>query len=172
MPKTLAEINAMAPERFVLCFGDIAEHAAWVAQAAARARPFASRDAMIAAFATAVREAEPDRQLDLLRSHPDLAGKAARAGEITADSRREQSGAGLDSLDAEEFTRFTMLNERYRRTFGFPFILAVKGATKQRILAAFESRLGNSPDAEHATALSQVLCIIRFRLEERVLYDG
>jgi 2-oxo-4-hydroxy-4-carboxy-5-ureidoimidazoline decarboxylase len=169
MPRTLAEINAMAPERFVLCFGDIAEHATWVAQAAAKTRPFASRDAMIAAFATAVREAEPERQLDLLRSHPDLAGKAARTGEITADSRREQSGAGLDSLDAEEFTRFTMLNERYRRTFGFPFILAVKGATKQRILAAFESRLGNSPGAERATALSQVLCIIRFRLEERVL---
>ena len=169
MPKTLAEINAMAPEGFVLCFGDIAEHATWVAQAAAKRRPFASRDAMIAAFAAAVREAEPERQLDLLRSHPDLAGKAARAGEITADSRREQSGAGLDSLDAEEFTRFTMLNERYRRTFGFPFILAVKGATKQRILSAFESRLGNSPDAERATALSQVLRIIRFRLEERVL---
>jgi 2-oxo-4-hydroxy-4-carboxy-5-ureidoimidazoline decarboxylase len=90
MPKTLAEINAMPPERFVHCFGDVAEHAAWVAQAAARARPFASRDAMIAAFAEAVRDAEPERQLDLLRSHPDLAGKAARDGAITADSRRER----------------------------------------------------------------------------------
>jgi 2-oxo-4-hydroxy-4-carboxy-5-ureidoimidazoline decarboxylase len=169
MPNTIAEINAMPPERFVHCFGDIAEHAAWVAQAAAEARPFASRDAMIAAFAAAVRDAEPERQLDLLHSHPDLAGKAARAGAITADSRREQSAAGLDSLDAEEFTRFTILNERYRRTFGFPFILAVKGATKQRILAAFESRLGNGAQAERAAALSQVLRIIRFRLEERVL---
>jgi 2-oxo-4-hydroxy-4-carboxy-5-ureidoimidazoline decarboxylase len=169
MPKTLAEINAMPPERFMHCFGDVAEHAAWVAQAAARARPFASRDAMIAAFAEAVRDAEPERQLELLRSHPDLAGKAARDGAITADSRREQSGAGLGSLDREEFTRFTALNERYRRSFGFPFILAVKGATKQQILAAFESRLANGPETERATALSQVLRIIRFRLEERVV---
>jgi 2-oxo-4-hydroxy-4-carboxy-5-ureidoimidazoline decarboxylase len=169
MPETLAEINAMPPERFVHCFGDIAEHAAWVARTAAEARPFASRDAMVAAFAGAVRDAEPERQLDLLRSHPDLAGKAAHAGAITVDSRREQSGAGLDSLDAEEFTRFTMLNECYRQRFGFPFILAVKGATKQQILAAFESRLGNGPEAERATALSQVLRIICFRLEERVL---
>jgi 2-oxo-4-hydroxy-4-carboxy-5-ureidoimidazoline decarboxylase len=169
MPKTLAEINAMPPERFVHCFRDIAEHSVWVAQAAAAGRPFASRDAMIAAFAAAVRDAVPERQLDLLRSHPDLAGKAARAGAITADSRREQSGAGLDSLDAEEFTRFTMLNERYRRTFGFPFILAVKGATKQQILAAFETRLSNDLDAERLTAVAQVIRIICFRLEERVV---
>lgn len=169
MPKTLAEINAMPPERFVHCFGGIAEHAAWVAQTAAKARPFASRDAMIEAFAEAVREAEPELQLALLRSHPDLAGKAARAGAITADSRREQSAAGLDSLDPEEFTRFTALNARYRKSFGFPFILAVKDATKQQILAAFESRLGNSLQVERATALSQVLRIIRFRLEERVV---
>ena len=159
----------MPPERFVRCFGDVAEQAAWVAEAAAMARPFASRAAMVEAFAEAVRDAEPELQLALLRAHPDLAGRATRAGAITADSRREQSGAGLDSLDPEEFARFTALNERYRKSFGFPFILAVKGATKQRILAAFESRIGNSPETERATALSQVLRIIGFRLEERVL---
>ncbi|MGH6874889.1 MAG: 2-oxo-4-hydroxy-4-carboxy-5-ureidoimidazoline decarboxylase [Aestuariivirgaceae bacterium] len=169
MRKSLTEINAMPPERFVRCFGDVAEHAAWVAEAAAKARPFASRSAMVEAFAEAVRDAEPELQLALLRAHPDLAGKAARAGAITADSRREQSRAGLDSLDPEEFARLTALNERYRKSFGFPFILAVKGATKQQILAAFESRIGNSPEAERATALSQVLRIIGFRLEERVL---
>jgi 2-oxo-4-hydroxy-4-carboxy-5-ureidoimidazoline decarboxylase len=169
MRKTLAEINGMTPERFVLCFGDVAEQAAWVAQAAAEARPFASRESMIEAFARGVRDAEPELQLALLRAHPDLAGKAARARTVTRDSRREQSGAGLDSLDPQEFARFTALNERYRESFGFPFIFAVKGAARQQILAAFESRIGNSPEAEHATALTQVLRIIRFRLEERVI---
>jgi 2-oxo-4-hydroxy-4-carboxy-5-ureidoimidazoline decarboxylase len=169
MQHTLAEINAMTPARFTDCFADVAEKAPWVADLAAKARPFSSRDAMIETFVKAVRNANSEAQLALLRAHPDLAGRAARAGAITADSHREQSAAGLDSLDPEEFVRFTALNERYRTSFGFPFIFAVKGATKQQILAAFESRLGNSPEVELATALSQVLRIIRFRLEERVL---
>jgi 2-oxo-4-hydroxy-4-carboxy-5-ureidoimidazoline decarboxylase len=169
MQHTIAEINAMTPGRFVGCFGDVAEKAPWVADEAAKARPFLSREAMIDAFSRAVHRAGPELQLDLLRAHPDLAGKAARAGAITADSRREQAGVGLDTLTSEEFDRFTALNGRYRSTFGFPFILAVRGATKQQILAAFETRLGNPPEAERATALIQVLRIIRFRLEERVL---
>ncbi len=106
--------------------------------------------------------------MGLLVAHPDLAGRAALAGDLTEDSSREQKGAGLDTLSEEEFARFTALNTRYREQFGFPFILAVKGADKHDILAAFERRLGNSEQVERETALAQVSRIFRFRIEDRV----
>lgn len=166
--RTMSEINALAPNAFVAAFGDVAERSPWVAEAAAAARPFASREAMVAAFEAAIFSADPDRQLALIRAHPDLAGKAAVAGEIAADSRREQAGAGLDRLTPDEFARFTALNDRYRATFGFPFILAVKGATKEVILASFQTRLENDSQSERQTALIQIARIVRFRLEDRV----
>ena len=120
------------------------------------------------AFAAAVRTAPRERQLALLRAHPDLAGRAAVAGDIAEESRREQAGAGLDRLTAGEFARFHDLNARYRERFGFPFIFAVKGATKEAILAAFEVRVDNDADTERATALANVERILRFRIEDRV----
>ena len=162
---SLSEVNAMTMKQFAECFGKVAEHSAWVAEAAADERPFVDRNAMIKAFENAIRTAPAERQLQLLRAHPALAGKAR---EITNDSRREQTEAGLETLSTDEFARFTVLNDQYRRKFGFPFILAVKGATKQQILAAFEERIGNSSDSELATALAQVARILRFRLEDRV----
>ena len=120
---------------------------------------------MVAAFADALLQAPRADQLALLPAHPDLAGRAPVAGE----SKREQAGAGLDTLTREEFARFTELSARYRDRFGFPFILAVKGATKSRILAAFAERIDNDPAAELATALAQVCRIFRFRIEDRVL---
>jgi 2-oxo-4-hydroxy-4-carboxy-5-ureidoimidazoline decarboxylase len=123
---------------------------------------------MAAAFADAIAKAAPQEQLALLDAHPDLAGRAAVAGELTAESRGEQAGAGLDRLTAAEFARFTDLNDRYRARFGFPFILAVKGADKHTILAAFEARIGNDRDTELRTALEQVARIVRFRIDDRV----
>ncbi len=165
---SLAEVNAMPGEAFVTAFGGIAEDSDWVAAVAELRRPFAGREAMIAAFEQTVRFADGELQLDLLNAHPDLAGRAAIVGEIGPDSRSEQAGAGLDSLTREEFDRFTELNTRYRDRFGFPFILAVRGATKLDILAAFEARIDNDRDIEFATAIEQVCRIIRFRLEDRV----
>ena len=166
---TIAEVNALPAVSFVAAFGDVAEHAPWVAEHAGAGRPFADREAMIAAFAAAVRQAPKDARLAVIRAHPDLAGKAALAGNLTDESRSEQAGAGLDSLSPEEFARFTDLNRRYGETFGFPFIFAVKGADKHRILAAFEARLDNAPETELETATEQVIRIIRFRLEDRVV---
>jgi 2-oxo-4-hydroxy-4-carboxy-5-ureidoimidazoline decarboxylase len=162
---SLAEVNAMARQDFIARFGGIAEHSPWVAEAAAGMRPFHDMAAVFSAFETAVRAAPRARRLELLRAHPDLAG---RAKEITQASRREQQGAGLDTLTAEEFARFTSLNRRYRSAFGFPFIFAVRGATKHQILESFERRIENSPDAEFKTALDNVCAILRFRLEDRV----
>jgi 2-oxo-4-hydroxy-4-carboxy-5-ureidoimidazoline decarboxylase len=168
-PTSLAAANAMTEADFVAAFGGIAEHSPWVAEWAAVRRPFASRAAMIEAFQAAIGDAGADRQRALLVAHPDLAGRAAIAGNLTDDSRREQAGAGLDRLTPEEFARFTGLNAAYRERFAIPFIFAVRGADKHRILAAFEARIGNPEDVEFATALEQVCRIVAFRLEDRVM---
>jgi len=165
---TLDAVNAMAPTDFVAVFGDIAEHSPFVAETAAGARPFADRAALVEAFQRVVADLPEDRLVSLLQAHPDLAGRAARAGLLARDSAGEQSGAGLDSLSDEEFARFTALNEAYRARFGFPFILAVRGADKHRILDAFATRVGGSRREELMTATAQVLRIMRFRLEDRV----
>lgn len=165
---SLQEINAMSVDEFVRGFGDIAEHSPWVSELAWRSRPFASVDAVVDAFRAAVVDADYDTHLALIRAHPDLAGRAALAGELAVDSNREQAGAGLDTLTNIEFQRFTSLNERYKSRFGFPFILAVKGADKFQILDAFEARIANGEKDEFDTALKQVLKIISFRLRDRI----
>jgi 2-oxo-4-hydroxy-4-carboxy-5-ureidoimidazoline decarboxylase len=161
---SLAEVNDMSAGNFVAAFGDIAEHSPWVAMEAAKARPFASRETMIEAFTSATMKAGPEAQLALIRAHPDLATRA----KLTEDSSREQKGVGLDTLTAEEFQLFTALNNAYKSRFDFPFIFAVKGATKHQILASFEERVGKGKEEEFRTALQQVCRIFRFRIEDRV----
>jgi len=160
----LKEVNALSPASFKKAFGEIAEHSPWVAAGAFTAKPFASREAMVDAFADTVMKADRASQLSLLRAHPDLATRA----KLTQDSTLEQQGAGLDTLGAAEFAHFTELNTAYKTRNGFPFIFAVKGATKHQILAGFELRILNGTEAEFQTALAQVCRIIRFRLEDKV----
>ncbi len=162
MMMSLVEVNTMSAAEFVAAFGEIAEHSPWVA--ANVTRPFLSRDAMINAFANVVMSASEDLQLSLLRAHPDLATRA----KLTADSTNEQKGAGLDALSIEEFAKFTTLNNQYKAQNGFPFIFAVKGATKHQILASFEQRIHHSKEDEFKVALQQVGRIIGFRVEARV----
>ena len=165
---TVGAVNAFDAPAFTARFGDVAEASPWIAEAAFEARPFANRVALVAAFAAVVRAASREAQLALLRAHPDLAGRAAVAGDIAEESRREQAGAGLDRLTAGELARFHDLNARYRERFGFPFIHAVKGATKDAVLSAFEARIDNDADTERAAALANVERIFRFRIEDRV----
>ena len=162
--RTIDDVNAMSPLAFLEAFGDVAEHSAWVAREAASFRPFSNREEMALSFERALRSANRDSQLALIRAHPDLATKAR----LTEDSTREQAGAGLNSLTAEEFARFTDLNTRYKQRFGFPFIFAVKGATKHMILESFAQRVESSTEQEFETALRQVCRIFRFRIEDRV----
>ena len=119
-----------------------------------------------------VDRAPTERHLALIRAHPDLAGKAALAGDVAEASRVEQRGAGLDRLTAAEFARFQTLNRRYRERFGFPFILAVRGHDKHSILEAFELRLDNDPATERRRALEEIYRIARFRLDDLVLIEG
>ncbi|CAN0605322.1 unnamed protein product, partial [Ectocarpus sp. 12 AP-2014] len=131
---SIGTINEMSQTEFVEAFGDVAEHSPWVAVGAFSQGAFATREDLIVAFETTMLDAPKQRQLDLVRAHPDLAGKAAIAGDMAVDSKREQSRAGLDTLSPDEFARFTDLNDRYLKRFGFPFIFAVKGADKHMIL--------------------------------------
>lgn len=165
LPTTVQDVNSLGAKAFMATFGDVAEHSPWVAEAAEEMRPFLNRDAIVAAFELALRAAGRAAKLALIRAHPDLATKAKSTAD---DSRREQAGAGLDALSPEEFARFEALNKAYRDRFGFPFIFAVRGATKTDILTAFDERLGNSLDAEFERALDEIVRIIRFRIEERV----
>jgi OHCU decarboxylase len=165
---TLHALNAMDARRFAAALAGVFEHSPWVAERAWAARPFESLDALYAAMAVVVRDAGPERQLCLLRAHPDLAGTAARAGAVAADSAAEQASAGLDRLTDEEHGRFARLNARYRERFGFPFIIAVRRHDKAGILAAFEARLHNDAAQEREAALAEVLAIARLRLDALV----
>ena len=165
---SINDLNRMTVSEFAAAFGDVAEHSPWVAERAAGARPFADRQSVVDAFAAALRGAAREERLAVLRAHPDLAGRAAVAGELSEDSRKEQAGAGLDRLTPEEFDRFTALNAAYTERFGIPFIFAVKGATKDMILAAFEERVANGREVEFENATDNVCCIMRFRIEDRV----
>ena len=167
-PCSIDDLNRMSAGEFATALGDVAEYSPWVAARAATARPFADRDAVIDAFTGALRNAPGDERLAVLRAHPDLAGRAAVAGELSDESEREQAGAGLDRLTPEEFECFTALNAAYRERFGIPFIFAVKGASKDRILAAFEARVENDRAAEFANAIDNVCRILHFRIEDRV----
>ncbi|MBY4895706.1 2-oxo-4-hydroxy-4-carboxy-5-ureidoimidazoline decarboxylase [Cupriavidus sp. AU9028] len=168
MPYRLTELNAMPAAEFVRVLGGIYEHSPWVAEQAAAQRPFADLGALSAAMRVAVDEADEAARLALLRAHPELAGKAAVRGELTAESTREQQGAGLDQCSQEEFDRLQQLNRRYLDKFGFPFILAVRGYDRAGILAEFARRIDNSPAEELQTSISQVHRIAQFRLHDLV----
>lgn len=161
---TLAALNGATRDELQQVLGGVFEHSPWVAAGVAEARPFAGVEALHAAMVAVVRRASRADQLALLRAHPDLAGRAARAGTLTDASAAEQSSAGLDRLDDEEYERFGRSNAAYREKFGFPFIIAVRRHDKKQILAAFEARLGNTAAQEMETALTQVFEIARLRL--------
>lgn len=153
---------------FLARFGGVFEHSPFIAERALDAGAVAlplTADGVHAALTDAFRKASAAEQLGVLTAHPDLAGKLAIAGGLTEDSRKEQAGAGLDRLSPDEHARFTALNAAYVEKFGFPFIIAVKGLTKDDILAAFEARVGNTTDEEFETAKAQVERIALLRLK-------
>ncbi|WP_136248268.1 2-oxo-4-hydroxy-4-carboxy-5-ureidoimidazoline decarboxylase [Halomonas borealis] len=155
---------------FVEQFGDIYEHSPWVAELAWQHGLGPEQDSptgLAVAMGRVLDEAAPERQLEVIRAHPDLAGKAAISGALTDDSTREQAGAGLDQCTPEEMARFERLNAAYKQRFGFPFVMAVKGSDRHAILAAFATRLEHGLDEERRTAIEQINHIAAFRLEAR-----
>lgn len=161
--------SSLGRDAFVATFADIYEHSPWVAEKAYDLGADASLDdidGLHQRMADILLSASRDAQLALINAHPDLAGKAAVRGELTASSTSEQAGAGIHECTPEEFARFTELNDAYKAKFGFPFIMAVKGSNRHQILAAFEERIHNTPDEEFARALAEINKIALFRLQQ------
>ncbi len=168
MQYSLEQLNSMPRNAFEAALSGIFEHSPWVAEQAAAVRPFSSVDALYAAMRAIVADSGDARQLALVNAHPELAGKAAVQGELTAESTREQSGAGLAQCTQEEFDKLQRLNAAYREKFGFPFILAVRGYDRAGIIANFEARVNHTREEELRTSLEQIYRIARFRLDDLV----
>jgi 2-oxo-4-hydroxy-4-carboxy-5-ureidoimidazoline decarboxylase len=165
---SLDDLNRMDREAFATALGDVFEHSPWVAETAFAARPFSTLNALHEAMTGAVQTAAADRQMALIKLHPDLAGKAARDGAITPDSRHEQSSAGLDRLSDDEFAAFHRLNAAYHAKFDMPFIVCVRRHGKDSILRQFEQRLRNDEPTERRAALTEICRIAALRLDGRV----
>ena len=155
-------------DAFVDRYGALFEHSPWVAENAYERRPFADEEDLLGKLAAAMYEAPEERQLELIRAHPDLGGRAAIEGTLTPDSRGEQAAAGLDRLTPDEYEQFTRANTAYRERFGFPFVVCVREHDKASILATAEARLQNDPETEVRTALGEIAKIARLRLADLV----
>jgi len=167
-PVSLESLNAADRNSFVAVLGEVMEHSPWVAEAAFAARPFADVTALHRAMVDAVRDASDARKLDLIKAHPELAGKVAREQGLTAASAAEQESAGLDRLSDEEFASFHRLNNAYRAKFDIPFIICVRRHGKDSILRQFAERLNNTASAERDAALTEIFRIAALRIDQTV----
>lgn len=165
MATTLETLNTCPAGEFVALAGPVFEHSPWIAEQAAGSRPFADREALLAAMVEVVATADREQQLALIRAHPDLVGRVGRAV-LTAESTREQAAAGLMQLTSEEAALFQRYNGEYREKFGFPFVICARLNKKDAILAAFPKRLENSADVEVATALGEIYKIAALRIAD------
>ena len=170
MPEKISveEVNRLGKDEFVSKFGGVFEHSPWIAERSWYERPFDCLSELQDAFLRAMYDAPTERQISLIRAHPDLAGRAAVAGELTPESTREQASAGLDRLSPEEYETFHRLNSAYREKFGIPLIFAVREHTKETILAGAEARLEHSREQEMEIALGEIAEIARLRLQDLV----
>ena len=167
---SLDALNKLDKAEFVRLLDGLFEGAPWVAEATFSGRPFATVASLHDAMMAAVRGRSKPDQIAFVSGHPDLAGKAARAGTMAPASVAEQVGLGLDRLSDDEFRRFEKLNSAYRQKFGFPFVVCVRRQTRDAVLDAFEQRLGNDTEPELAAALEEIGYITRLRIVDRV--DG
>lgn len=155
-------LNECEPSKFVEILQDIFEHSAWIAKRAAEFRPFSSLHALHERMVQIVKDASVEEQLALIKAHPNLGTRI----QMSQSSVQEQASAGLQNLTADEYESFLTLNTKYMNQFGFPFIMAVRGKTKQEIYAAMTERVTNSQQSEFECALSEIYKIALFRLQD------
>jgi 2-oxo-4-hydroxy-4-carboxy-5-ureidoimidazoline decarboxylase len=165
----IQDVNRMDESTFVSIFGSVYEHSSWVAEAAWQHRPFVSLDALHGAMDRMVQGAGQSRQMALIKAHPELAGRLAGSGQLTAESRSEQAQAGLGSLPQNLTKRLLDLNSNYQKKFGFPFIICARLNNVATILQAMEDRLTNSGEIEFSTALQEISKIARLRLADIIV---
>ena len=159
---SMAELSGLTPEEFVQGIGPVFEQSPWIAGEAAAWRPFTTLLQLHSALCQTVRAAPEEKQLALIRAHPDLVGRAV----LTAESLREQADAGLGQLSPEEVALFQRHNAAYRDKFGFPFVICARLNKKDAMLAGFERRLPNSREEEIAAALEEIFKIAWLRLRD------
>ena len=164
----VSDLGSLSKGEFVARFGPVYERSPWVAEAVYADGPYRGLDDLHAAMARAVDAASGEKKMDLIRAHPDLAGRAAMAGELTPESAGEQSSAGLDRLSPQEYEEFAKTNRRYRERFGMPFIVCVREHTKRSILENVAARLNNGNAEEVEVALGEVHKISRLRLQDLI----
>jgi 2-oxo-4-hydroxy-4-carboxy-5-ureidoimidazoline decarboxylase len=163
---TLSQLNTAPRVVFTAALGHLFEHSPWVADETWPKQPFRDAVHLHAELCATMRAASPDRQLALIRAHPDLAGRLARQNQLTAESTREQASAGLDRLTDAELAAFQSLNAAYLARFGFPFIICARLSNKSAILAAMQTRIANSTIVEFTTALGEIEKIASLRLTD------
>lgn len=165
-PFTLAQINSLSREDFVCIIGPVFEDSPWIADAAWPKRPFESLNALHGALCKTVKTSKNEKQVDLIRAHPDLVGQTALAGTLTAASTAEQASAGLNKLTTGEISLFQKFNQSYREKFGFPFVICARLNKKEAILKGIEARLEQSRKEEIKTALAEIEKIAYLRLQD------
>ncbi len=169
---TLAQLNTANCDEFTRVLGHLFEHSPWVADETWPRRPFRDTAHLHAELCATMRGASREKQLALIRAHPDLAGRLAQQGQLTAESLREQASAGLQQLSERELADFRQLNDAYRSRFGFPFIICARLNAKDTIVAAMHARSRNSSAVEFDAALNEIEKIARLRLRDVVGVTG
>jgi len=164
----LSQLNRWDRPTFVRVLGPVFEHSPWIAERTWTRRPFDSLHGLHQALCDTVRTSSEQEQLKLIRAHPDLVGRAALVGSLTPSSSKEQASAGLDRLSSEEISAFQHLNQAYRQTFGFPFVICARLNKKEAILDGFRARLKHNRAEEIQTALSEIFKIAELRLRDLV----
>jgi OHCU decarboxylase len=168
MSLTIAELNRVGRTEFVRLVGPVFEQSPWIAEAAWAQSPFADPAQLLRALCEIVHNSGEEKQLALIRAHPDLAGRAVLTGTLTGESAGEQAGAGLTKLSPEEIALFQTQNAAYKDKFGFPFVICARQNKKADILAGFARRLGNSRAQEIRTALEEICKIAELRLRDLI----
>lgn len=161
---TIKQINQTTHEQFMDLTEGIFEHSVWIAEKAEAAKPFSSLLHLHQAMVDIVEQSSPEKQLDLIKIHPNLGDRVT----MTTNSIEEQKGAGLQDLTPEEYNQIISMNDQYMETFGFPFILAVRGKNKHQIYEAMETRIQHSKETEFETALTEIYKIALLRLVEKI----
>ena len=159
---SIDKFNKLSKAEFISIFGNIFEKTEWIAERCYESKPYNNLDELVSKMMKIFENSEKERHLEILNSHPDLAVEK----KLTEDSKNEQKNASLNQCTDEEFVEFRKLNNEYKKKFGFPFIIAVKGKNKEEILNSFRQRITNNINLEFEEAKKQVKKIASFRLSE------
>ena len=159
---SIDKFNKLSKAEFISIFGNIFEKTEWIAERCYETKPYNNSDELVSKMMKIFENSEKEKHLEILNSHPDLAVEKR----LTENSKNEQKNASLNQCNDKEFLEFKNLNEEYKKKFGFPFIIAVKGKNKEEILNSFRQRITNNINLEFEEAKKQVKKIASFRLGE------